>query len=83
MIDSLTDGFFLDTVIGDAGAFLHLLDSRSNVICVKAVLLSFFQQTDQITFYSFFSKKEAVFKDLGLYILDLIFLNQMSQLISD
>ena len=60
-----------------------MLDSRSNVICVKAVLLSFFQQSDQIIFYSFFSKEEAVFKDLGLYILDLIFLNQIGQLISD
>ncbi|CAG5895126.1 Uncharacterised protein [Streptococcus pneumoniae] len=47
------------------------------------LLFSFFKDTNQVTADAFLSEKEAVVKDLGINLLNLVFFDQVGELLGN
>ena len=83
VLNGLVNRFFLDGIVVDPQIIFNLLNCLVDFLRVKRSFFTFLQQSTNMTANAFFRKEETVVKDLGVYVLDLVFLDEASQFLGN
>ena len=78
VLNRLVNRLFLNSIVVNPQIFFNLFNCLVDLFRVKSSLLSFLQQSTNVTANAFLRKEKAIVKDLCIHVLDLVFFNKVA-----
>ena len=78
VLDSLVNRLFLNRIVANPQIFFNILNRLVDFLRGKRSFFTLLQQSANMTANPFLRKEKAVVKDLGVHVLDLVFLDEVA-----